>query len=488
MRNSVFQRFNGRQLSHGLLVMFTASLLAGCSNSIERFQASYDNPSDSDPVYTASVPKAEADDVAAAVPARKYKPYVAPKLAAADDVIEETPVTRAPLAVPKPKYDYTDQYAAAPKLYKAKPKFTAPVAEELDAPVEEAPVAEAVVDEVAPVKPSKRLPFATANQGIVEVEQGMTLNSIAKANHVDAMALAQYNKMKPPYHVWAGQKLRIPEGEAATYAQLEKPAKKHVDQAEEQVADVAPAPKAKAGGVHTVSSGDSLYSIGRKFGVSPYVIADANGIDSSSSLKIGQELKIPGPGEKIASAKPSKKPALSLAEEEDQSAPEVVAETKSEPEAVETAEAPKTKPVESAESQTQVASANGLSMRWPVKGKVISDFGPKTNGLKNEGINIAVPEGTSIRAAEGGVVAYAGNELKGYGNLVLLRHAGGYVTAYAHAKELMVKRGDTVKRGDVIAKAGQSGAVSSPQVHFEVRKGATALDPMKHLSSSTAMN
>ena len=127
-------------------------------------------------------------------------------------------------------------------------------------------------------------------------------------------------------------------------------------------------------------------------------------------------------------------------------------------------------------------------MRWPVRGKVISGFGPKTNGLKNEGINIAVPEGTSVRAADGGVVAYAGNELKGYGNLVLIRHDNGYVTAYAHAKELFVKRGDTVKRGDVIAKAGQTGSVSSPQLHFEVRKGATALDPMKFLSSATASN
>jgi murein DD-endopeptidase MepM/ murein hydrolase activator NlpD len=129
-----------------------------------------------------------------------------------------------------------------------------------------------------------------------------------------------------------------------------------------------------------------------------------------------------------------------------------------------------------------------MNLRWPVKGKIISGYGPKPDGLKNEGINIAVPEGTSIRAANDGVVAYAGNELKGYGNLVLVRHAGGYVTAYAHAKQLMVKRGDTVKRGDVIALAGQTGAVTSPQVHFEVRKGAAALDPLKYISTSTASN
>jgi murein DD-endopeptidase MepM/ murein hydrolase activator NlpD len=93
-----------------------------------------------------------------------------------------------------------------------------------------------------------------------------------------------------------------------------------------------------------------------------------------------------------------------------------------------------------------------------------------------------------VRAASSGVVAYAGNELKGYGNLVLIRHPGGYVTAYAHAKSLKVKRGDQVKRGDVIALAGQTGAVTSPQLHFEVRKGATALDPLKFISSATASN
>jgi murein DD-endopeptidase MepM/ murein hydrolase activator NlpD len=108
--------------------------------------------------------------------------------------------------------------------------------------------------------------------------------------------------------------------------------------------------------------------------------------------------------------------------------------------------------------------------------------------MKNEGINIAVPEGTKIQAAEGGVVAYAGNELKGYGNLVLIRHAGGYVTAYAHASQLLVKKGDTVKRGDVIAMSGATGAVQSPQLHFEVRKGATALDPTTFLNSNTAAN
>jgi murein DD-endopeptidase MepM/ murein hydrolase activator NlpD len=124
------------------------------------------------------------------------------------------------------------------------------------------------------------------------------------------------------------------------------------------------------------------------------------------------------------------------------------------------------------------------SFRWPVRGRVIAGFGPKPNGQQNDGINLAVPEGTSVKAAEDGVVAYAGNELKGYGNLVLVRHANGYVTAYAHASELKVKRGDKVRRGQIIALAGQTGGVSSPQLHFEIRKGSTPVDPMQYMASN----
>ena len=122
------------------------------------------------------------------------------------------------------------------------------------------------------------------------------------------------------------------------------------------------------------------------------------------------------------------------------------------------------------------------SFRWPVKGRVIAGFGKRPNGTENDGINLAVPEGTPIKAADDGVVAYAGNELKGYGNLVLIRHANGFVSAYANASELLVKRGDTIKRGQVIAHAGQTGNVTSPQLHFEIRKGSTPVDPAKYLS------
>jgi murein DD-endopeptidase MepM/ murein hydrolase activator NlpD len=121
------------------------------------------------------------------------------------------------------------------------------------------------------------------------------------------------------------------------------------------------------------------------------------------------------------------------------------------------------------------------SFRWPVHGRVITAFGQTVNGAQNDGINLAVPEGTPVKAAEDGVVAYAGNELKGYGNLVLVRHSNGFVTAYAHASELAVKKGETIKRGQVIGKAGATGNVNAPQLHFEVRKGATPVDPMQYL-------
>jgi murein DD-endopeptidase MepM/ murein hydrolase activator NlpD len=129
---------------------------------------------------------------------------------------------------------------------------------------------------------------------------------------------------------------------------------------------------------------------------------------------------------------------------------------------------------------------SGNSFRWPVKGRVISQFGTRPDGGHNDGIDLAVPQGTAVKAAENGVVAYAGSELKGYGNLVLIRHANNWVSAYAHNEEILVKRGDKVSRGQIIAKAGASGAVSQPLVHFELRKGSRPVDPTKYMSDATA--
>jgi murein DD-endopeptidase MepM/ murein hydrolase activator NlpD len=157
----------------------------------------------------------------------------------------------------------------------------------------------------------------------------------------------------------------------------------------------------------------------------------------------------------------------------------VVAETPKETPSARKVDTTATASIPPANDAKAVASDEGRpEFRWPARGRIIQGF---TSG-GNDGINIAVPEGTQVKAAEGGVVAYAGSELKGYGNLVLIRHPNGFVSAYAHNGELDVKRGDQVKRGQTIAKSGQSGNVGSPQLHFELRKGSTPVDPTRYLA------
>lgn len=119
---------------------------------------------------------------------------------------------------------------------------------------------------------------------------------------------------------------------------------------------------------------------------------------------------------------------------------------------------------------------------WPVSGRLLSGFGAKAGGLRNDGINIAAAEGTPVKAAEAGVVAYVGNELRGFGNLVLLRHGDGWMTAYAHVEQVRVTPGQLVQRGEVVARVGRSGQVDEPQLHFEIRKGRSAVDPTRYLT------
>ena len=123
----------------------------------------------------------------------------------------------------------------------------------------------------------------------------------------------------------------------------------------------------------------------------------------------------------------------------------------------------------------------GRGFAWPVRGSVLVGYGPGANGTQNDGINIAAPLGTPVLAAGDGVVAYAGNELRGFGNLILLKHEDGWTTAYAHCESILVKRGDRVRRGQPIARVGATGAVSEPQLHFELRRGTRALDPQGYL-------
>ena len=220
-------------------------------------------------------------------------------------------------------------------------------------------------------------------------------------------------------------------------------------------------------------------------------LAKANNLDQSAKLSLGMKLTVPGA--KSAAVAPVAQPAVAAAPAQPVAAVAApatkMAAAGGPPQSARLASADhqcrEEKPVVEAASVKPSEATGALpTFRWPVRGKVITSYGAKTNGKSNDGINLAVPEGTPVKAAEDGVVAYSGNELKGYGNLVLVRHSNGYVTAYAHASELMVKRGDTIKRGQIIAKSGQSGEVGSPQLHFEIRKGSSPVDPLQFLNGA----
>ncbi len=145
-------------------------------------------------------------------------------------------------------------------------------------------------------------------------------------------------------------------------------------------------------------------------------------------------------------------------------------------------------PITSAPLAPVVVSGNAPAFAWPVSGRVISDFGSTSSGGKNDGINIATSMSAPIHASASGTVTYAGDELKNYGNLVLVKHSGGYTTAYAHADRLVVSRGDFVAKGQVIGYSGQTGDVTSPQLHFEIRSATTPVNPRSYLASTTASN
>ncbi len=297
--------------------------------------------------------------------------------------------------------------------------------------------------------------------------------SLARANGLTVNQLASANNIRAPYTLAVGQRLSIP---GASNPVSPQPT---VAQANARANE--PISTSQAGGSHTVRPGETLYSLGRTYNMRPHDIAAANGLNMNHGLQIGQRITIPGGGGSslTANSAPARLPQQNLATK----AP--VMQTR---QVQQTAELEESDQGSLSQDSTIEPVQNASGFRWPVNGRVISKFGSKPNNTRNEGINIAVPEGTAVRAAEAGVVAYAGNELKGYGELVLIRHQNGWVTAYAHNRELLVKRGDAVRRGDVIGKAGKSGSVTSPQVHFEVRQGATAVDPLKYLGSQTASN
>lgn len=231
-----------------------------------------------------------------------------------------------------------------------------------------------------------------------------------------------------------------------------------------------------AGG-YTVASGDSLYAIARRHGVTVDALKTANNLDSGT-IRVGQKLVIPAAGAqpvRTAAAKPAVDPIITGG-----AGPSVKSGRD-----LPTYTPPRRKDeiIEQAEKVAAVApETTGIGkLRWPVRGRVVSAFGANSGGKANDGIDIAVPAGTPVKAAENGVVIYAGSGLKEFGNTVLLRHDNGLVSVYGHNSELLVSRGDKVRRGQEIAKAGNSGSASQPKLHFEIRKNSNPVNPAEYL-------
>jgi murein DD-endopeptidase MepM/ murein hydrolase activator NlpD len=326
----------------------------------------------------------------------------------------------------------------------------------------------------------------------ITVAPGETVDGIARRHGVPAAAIMEANNLASPTALQAGQRLVIPRhvssgAPAAPIAHSAAPVASAAPVLTAPVATkpapvlaAAPAPPPHAAGpinpaLHVVAPGETLTKIAHQYGKSVTDIAKANNILPYGKISIGDRIIIPGT--RVSSTKPEGDQAATPSKPTGSKGAAGTAPAQSASMVTPAAETPST------ESAAKAAEA-APGFRWPVRGRIIAGFGPKPNGQQNDGIDVAVPENTPVKAAEDGVVAYAGNELKGYGNLVLVRHPNGYVTAYAHAKELLVKRGDQIKRGDVIAKSGQSGNVDAPQLHFEVRKGSAPVDPMQFLNGA----
>ncbi len=306
----------------------------------------------------------------------------------------------------------------------------------------------------------------------VVVQQGETLYGVARRYDVPVRSLIEANGLAPPYRLAAGNSLVVP-----------------------QVRQ------------HVVEPGDTLYSISRRYGVDTSTLARSNGLEPPYRVRVGQSLLLPAavesartpviqataPGSAYAAA--AAPPASGGGELAPLAAPRASAEPAPPPPEEKPASAPPapTAVAQPAEERTAALPAPAPAPReashsfvWPVHGRIIAAYGDDAGGTHNDGINIAAPEGTAVLAADAGIVAYAGNELRGYGNLVLIKHADGWMTAYAHNSALLVKRGEKVRRGQPIARVGATGAVGEAQLHFEIRHGTRALDPGDYLPQAAA--
>ena len=315
------------------------------------------------------------------------------------------------------------------------------------------------------------------------VAAGDTVYGISRQYGVDMTSLVRLNELQPPYTIAVGQRLRIP----APTVTIAAPQPTQAVAAAPAAAVPAPqGPAAQAAGARVPGARV------------PAALAGA-GSETLATVKVETLPPLPPskpdqPGPEQASVEPTgPAPPAPLPKPSKATLPEASPAQESPaqpPPPDEAALDARVAAVEPSAAGANVAVAvpppasAGPSFSWPLRGTIVSSFGSKKGGEHNDGINIAARRGAPVRAADDGVVVYAGNELRGFGNLVLVRHADGWTTAYAHNETLLVKRGDRVRRGQVIAKAGSSGSVATPQLHFEIRRGRRAVDPAEYLTAA----
>lgn len=350
----------------------------------------------------------------------------------------------------------------------------------------------------------------------IVVRAGDTLYQLSRRHGVSVAALREANGMTGNV-IRPGQTLRMPGGNLAGNQAPQLGSRQRDDRTaaapryrpapyRAPTEQSAPRQALTGGSVYTVRPGDSLYAISRRTGVSVADLKQRNNIRDVRAIQPGTRLALTGSGNAPATRRPAyrsprgadaqvasrtnygqssqikAKPIRTMPIVRTNADPTSGTSSVRQPRILNQRQSAPiaTKPAEKV-AMVPPAAPPQSQFRWPARGRIIAPFNHSGQGVKNDGINISLPEGTNVGAAEEGVVAYAGSELKGYGNLVLLRHDNGWVSAYAHASELLVKRGDRVKRGQTIAKAGRSGDVTQPQLHFELRKGAKPVDPMPHM-------
>ncbi len=316
---------------------------------------------------------------------------------------------------------------------------------------------------------------------VVTVAPGETLYTLARRYGVTVDMIARANGLTTVY-VRPGMSLMIPRADPAGYQ------RSAANAPEQQSAGCG------GGRCHVVKTGETLASIARAYGLTGKQIAEANKLQNAQ-LKAGQTIIIPAanqpPRQAFASAERQDRPSPSQGQGLITPAPSADGKPGSAPTPSPLQQAPEAKsaaitPLQEPSCEAALANPQprmGNTFRKPVEGKTIAQFGAQRDGTVNEGVTISVPKGTPIKAAENGVVAYVGDELAGFGNLILIRHADEYVTAYAHADAILVKKCEPVKRGQTIGTAGTSGDASQPQLHFEIRKNSKPVDPAPLLGS-----